>query len=483
LAEIGGNSTRCEGIRHLSVSTVTEHDDKPVPSADERAARGRAVRKLVPRGVHGEWAPAADRPDPVDLLERQAATRDPALNPIRYGRMLVSPFAFFRGAALLMASDLGAAPRTGLHAQLGGDAHLSNFGVFGTPERRLAFDLNDFDETHPGPWEWDVKRLVASLVVAGRERSLSPKQRRAAVLATVASYREAMRRFARQSNLEVWYAHLDVDATGAARSRPEDDDVARARTRENLRELMKLTKVTGGHRRIVADPPLVVPADDLAQGEERERLERWLRALLHDYRQTLTTDRRRLVAQYRLTDFARKVVGVGSVGLRTWIAVLDGRDHDDALLLQVKEVQESVLAPFTAPSGWDNHGQRVVAGQRLMQAASDAFLGWERVEEDVDGRRRDYYVRQLHDWKDSADVDHMGARELRRHGRRCGWTLARAHARSGDRIAIAAYLGSSSAFDEAVAAFAERYADQNERDHAALREAVAAARVEATTGL
>jgi uncharacterized protein (DUF2252 family) len=447
-------------------------------SPAERAGRGRAARATVPRGSHAEWTPAAERDDPVALLEEQAATRVPELVPLRHARMLASPFAFFRGAALIMAADLAPTPRSGEQVQLCGDAHLSNFGVFGTPERRLAFDVNDFDETHPGPWEWDVKRLAASIVVAGRERGFSTKERRTTVLTAISEYRTATRGFAAMSNLEVWYAHLDIEQVleerreelNARMLRRTDAALAKARTRDRLRALSKLTELVDGEPRIISDPPLVVPVEELAEGVELHQLVAWLEGMFRDYRQTLTPDRRRLLERYRLVHFARKVVGVGSVGTRAWIALFLGRDTADPLFLQVKEAQASVLERFLEPSAYANHGQRVVAGQRLMQSASDMFLGWHRVE-------RDFYVRQLHDWKGSADVEKMVPRGMAQYGRLCGWTLARAHARSGDAIAIAAYLGSGDAFEKAIAAFAEAYADQNERDYRALAEAAQAGRV------
>jgi uncharacterized protein (DUF2252 family) len=461
-----------------------------VLSTDERDALGKTARTKVPRRSHGEWEPSSARPDPIDLLEQQAATRVAELVPIRYGRMLASPFAFFRGAALIMASDLESTPRSGFQVQLCGDAHLSNFGVFGTPERRLVFDVNDFDETGPGPWEWDVKRLAASIVVAGRERGFSSKERIAAVLAAVYQYRTAMRSFARISNLEVWHAHLDVDQL-LAQSRTELDHgaikrtkagLARARTKDSVHALSKLTKIVDGEPRIISDPPLIVPIEELAQETEHHKLQEWLRFAFRDYPETLRADHRRLLEQYRPVHFARKVVGVGSVGTRTWIALFLGRDIGDPLFLQIKEAQQSVLEPFLGQREHDNDAQRLVAGQRLMQAASDIFLGWNRVE-DPAGRVSDFYVRQLQDWKASANIEQMSPEGMIRYGWMCGWTLARAHARCGDRIAIASYLGSGAVFDDAIAAFAEAYADQNERDHQALANAVKTGRLRATAGL
>ena len=341
----------------------------------------------MPRASHAEWEPSSARPDPIGLLEQQAQTRVPELVPIRYGRMLVSPFTFYRGAALIMASDLAATPRAGVSVQLCGDAHLSNFGIFGTPERNMMFDINDFDETHPGPWEWDVKRLAVSLVAAGRDRGFSAKQRGAVVLAAVAAYRTAMREFAAKTNLEVWYAHLDVEKTvaeyagefSAAQVAKTDAAIAKARTKDSLQAFAKLTHLVDGEPRIISDPPLIVPVEELFEGRDWQDLEQELRVLFRDYRRTLTTDRRRLLEQYDLAHIARKVVGVGSVGTRAWIALFLGRDESDPLFLQVKEAEASVLEPFLGRSEYSNCGQRVVAGQRLMQSASDMFLGWKRV--------------------------------------------------------------------------------------------------------
>ncbi len=458
-------------------------------SPDARAAAGKTARADVPRRSHGEWEPSSERPDPIHLLEQQALTRVAELVPIRYGRMSESAFAFFRGAALIMAADLAPTPRSGFQTQICGDAHLSNFGVFGTPERRLVFDVNDFDETSTGPWKWDVKRLAASIAVAGRERGFSTKERAAAILAAVGLYRTAMKDFAGMRKLDVWYAHLDVerllDERGSALGRSEvkqtKAELAKARTRDSLRALSKLTTMVDGEPRIISDPPLIVPIDELASDIDPRDLFAWLQAAVADYRETLAPERRVLLEQYRLVQFARKVVGVGSVGTRAWIALSLGRDTGDPLFLQIKEAGASVLEPYVGPSGFENHAERVVVGQRMMQAASDIFLGWKRVES-PEGRT-DFYVRQLHDWKGSADVDQMGPQSLSRYAQLCGWTLARAHARCGDPIAIAAYLGSGAAFDEALARFAEGYADQNQRDYAALASAIASGRIEAATGL
>ena len=454
----------------------------------ERGARGKEARAAVPRESHAEFRPAADRPDPVALLEEQEAVRVPELVPIRHGRMMVSPFTYYRGAALPMARDLATTPVSGFAVQACGDAHLSNFGIFGSPERRLVFDVNDFDETLPGPWEWDVKRLAASMEVAARDNGFSAKDGRKIVKATVASYRNAMRAFAGMSNLDVWYAHADMDQIRSQfqsklkerQRKAVDKGLAKARTRDSMQEVGKLTHTVDGRPRIVADAPVLVPIADLLPGPgELAEFETQITELLAKYRRTLDPDRRSLLDQYKLTDVARKVVGVGSVGTRCWIALLLGRDHSDPLFLQVKEAEKSVLATFAGASRYANQGQRVVAGQRLMQASSDIFLGWQRTEAGMDGRPRDFYVRQLRDWKLSIDIETMVPRGMRMYGQLCGWTLARAHARSGDRIAIAAYLGGSDAFDLALTEFAGSYADQNERDYGSLRDAVSSGRVAA----
>jgi uncharacterized protein (DUF2252 family) len=406
--------------------------------------------------------------------------------------MMVSPFTYFRGAALPMASDLATTPVTGLAVQACGDAHLSNFGIFGSAERRLVFDVNDFDETLPGPWEWDVKRLAASMEVAARGRDFSGKQRRAIVAATVASYRRAMRMFAGMSDLEVWYAHADMDQLRAevgsrmkARQRKQvSKGLAKARTRDSMQEVGKLTRMVDGRPRIISDPPLLVPVSELLGSQaDRKLIESELSDLIGRYRRTLETDRRYLLDQFQFADMARKVVGVGSVGTRCWIVLLLGRHDADPLFLQVKEASESVLSRFAGASKYANQGQRVVAGQRLMQASSDIFLGWQRTETGLDGQARDFYVRQLRDWKFSIDIEAMVPRGMSLYGELCGWTLARAHARSGDRIAIAAYLGGSDAFDQAITQFAGAYADQNEIDHQALVAAVAAGRITAQQDL
>jgi uncharacterized protein (DUF2252 family) len=463
-------------------------------SPAERAARGKAARSMVPRDRHAEFDPPKDRPDPLALLEEQARTRVPDLVPVRWGRMMASPFAFYRGAALPMASDLASTPVSGLAVQACGDAHLSNFGLFGSAERRLVFDVNDFDETLPGPWEWDVKRLAASLEVAARENGLSHKQCRETVLAAVSRYRQAMREFASMTNLDVWYAHADMtevraqfDSQLRARQRKLlDEGLAKARTRDSMQQLPKLTRIVDGRPRIISDAPLLVPIDELTATETtRADITGEITGLIAKYQRTLETDRRYLLQQYEYCDMARKVVGVGSVGTRCWIVLMLGRDDSDPLFLQVKEAEASVLSRFVGASKYANQGQRVVAGQRLMQAFSDIFLGWQRIEgnQSLDGKARDFYVRQLRDWKFSIEIGTLRPEGLALYASLCGWTLARAHARSGDRIAIAAYLGGSDVFDKAIAKFAFAYADQNERDYEALVDAVKSGRITAEPGL
>jgi len=464
-------------------------------SPAERASYGKTVRTLVPREEHAAFDAVADRRDPIGLLESQAPGRLADLVPVRYGRMSASPFAYFRGAALPMASDLAKTPATGLLVQACGDAHLSNFGLFGTPERRLVFDINDFDETLQGPWEWDVKRLAASLEIAARENSVATKQRRRIVLAAVTRYREAMREFSGADNLDVWYASLDIDQmqaqlkqTGRMR-KAVDAGVAKARSSDSLRVLGKLTRVVDGRTQIVSDPPLLVPVRDFTDSqEEASGLLGMLHELLASYRHSLPADVGELLARYELADIARKVVGVGSVGTRCWIVLLLAPDGTDPLFLQVKEAEQSALAQFTGPSRTGpgrtgNQGERVVLGQRYMQAASDIFLGWIRVARGLDGQQHDYYVRQLRDWKFSFNVAGMPPDWLQLYGAYCGWTLARAHAKTGDRFALAGYLGSAGIFDEAIADFAASYADQNERDYAALLDAIKSGRLPCEAGL
>ena len=457
----------------------------------ERRVRGKAARAEVPRESHAEWQPPADRPDPVALLESQGAARVPDLVPVRYGRMMETPFTYYRGAALPMASDLARTPASGLIVQACGDAHLSNFGLFGSPERKLLFDVNDFDETLPAPWEWDVKRLAASLEVAARENGFSDKDRRKIVLASAARYRQVMRQLSGEGNLDVWYTQVDMDEfrarfDGLLRERQRkllDKGLAKARTRDSMQELDKLTRIEDGQPRIISEPPVIVPLRDLL-GELAGAVDiaKELKDLIAQYRRTLQPDRRVLLEQYEFTDIARKVVGVGSVGTRCWIVLLLGRDETDPLFLQVKEAEESVLARFAGASKYHNQGERVVNGQRLMQAASDIFLGWQRFT-GLDGKSRDFYVRQLRDWKFSVDIAAMIPRGLRLYGELCGLTLARAHARSGDEIAIAAYLGGSDVFENAIADFSAAYADQNERDFKAFNAAISSGRLIAERGV
>ena len=464
-------------------------------TVDQRIARGRDARRQTPRSSHGQWQPASDRPNPVALLEEQAASRVPDLIPIRYGRMLVSPFTFYRGSALIMAADLAATPVSGISVQVCGDAHLSNFGLFGSPERRMLFDINDFDETLPGPWEWDVKRLAASFEVMGRDRGFTPADRRAVVMAGVAEYRDRMRQAAGMRTLDAWYEHLEagmllkmvhkevrVKRVSKDEARVTEEMVAKARTRDSTRVFAKRADEVDGELRIVADPPIIIPIEDLVQpGSEWENPTPLIKKLLSSYRRTLGRHHHPL-EEYRYVHAAFKMVGVGSVGTRCYIMLLLGRDHDDPLFLQVKEAQASVLERFLPKSTYSHHGERVVAGQRLMQAATDIFLGWQRIK-GLDGVSRDYYVRQFQDWKGSADVDSLLVPGATLYSRICGATLARAHARWGDRIAIASYLGKGDTFDQAIADFSVAYADQTERDYAAFSAAVDSGRLVAQTGV
>ena len=459
-------------------------------TTEERAALGKAARAKVPRTLHAALEISSER-DPVAYLQEQDASRVPELVPIKYGRMLVSAFTFYRGAANIMAHDLEASPRSGLNVQLCGDAHLSNFGGFASPDRALIFDLNDFDETHPGPFEWDVKRLAASFEIAGRDRGFTDAERRDAVLAVGRAYRESMREFALMSNLGVWYARLTAEEIGArlraAKAKRQEraltKGTAKAQTKDSMKAFNKLTTVVDGELRIVSDPPLIVPIEELAEGATREAIMEELGGLFRTYRRSLQGDRRVLVESFRYVDLARKVVGVGSVGTRAWILLLLGRDDEDPLFLQIKEAQASVLEPMLGKSRFRNHGQRVVEGQRLMQAASDIFLGWIRNPAGIDGVARDFYVRQLWDWKTSVDLDTVVPQGLVLYAYMCGWTIARAHARSGDRIAIASYLGKGDVFERAMADFASAYADLNQRDYDAVVKAVRDGRITAEEGV
>ena len=458
-------------------------------SRADRIARGKDARTVAPLEAHADFAAAPSR-DPVGLLLSQAQSRVPELVPVRNGRMLVSPFTFYRGAALPMAADLANTPICGLRTQLCGDAHLANFGAFASPERRLVFDVNDFDETLPGPFEWDVKRMAASFVVAGRDNAYPPKVIRKIVLAAVSSYRTAMHEFSAQPLLAVWYAHLDVESAltqfksqiKAKRLKAAEGMLAKAHTKDSTSALRKLTTVVDGHRRIISDPPMIVPIEEVFSGVEKDAIYKQLHSVLTQYRRSLQTDRRHLLEQFTMGHVARKVVGVGSVGTRAWILLMEADDGMEPLFLQAKEAQPSVLADYCGTSRYRNEGERVVAGQHLMQAQSDIFLGWTRAT-GADDIGRDFYVRQLKDWKFSAPLELMKPAGMTAYAQMCGWTLARAHARSGDRIALASYLGTSVKFDEAIAQFAEAYADQNERDYAAFKAASEDGRVESTTNI
>jgi uncharacterized protein (DUF2252 family) len=480
----------------MAVSTKVPH-----LSVDDRRARGLEARDRAPLSSHTEWAPATDRPDPVGLLHDQNLTREPDLVPVRHGRMLVSPFTFYRGAAKIMAADLDGTPTAGLQVQLCGDAHLSNFGAFASPERRLLFDLNDFDETLPGPFEYDVKRLAASFMIAGRNNGVGKADARAVTLASVAAYRGAMASFAAMGTLAIWYAHLDEDqllggvqsatAEGKKTSKKQAKAVkqvgknvrkgaAKARTRDSLQALSKLGERVDGQYRIVSQPPIVVPARDLqtTYGLSADQMERAIREQYRGYRASLRDDQRQLLERFQFVDMARKVVGVGSVGTRAFIVLLQGRDQQDPLFLQVKEATRSVLEGHLRKSRYRQPGERVVRGQRMMQAASDIFLGWTKGVQDD----RYFYWRQLRDMKASAEVETMTPVALALYAQICGWTLARAHARSGDPIAIAAYLGEDDQFDRSISDFAKRYADQNELDYQAFADAVRSGRLDALEG-
>ncbi len=462
----------------------------PLPSVKEREAAGKTAREKAPRSSHGEWEPAARRRDPVKVLSEQATSRVPELVPIRYGRMLASPFTFFRGAAAIMAMDLAKTPDSGLRVQACGDAHLSNFGVFAAPDRRLVMDVNDFDETLPGPWEWDLKRLAASFEIAGRDRDFTPTETRDAVLSAVRSYREAMRELAKMRNLDVWYARLDIESLLAEIAKVADKkqmkaahkNVAKAGKKNSLKAFDRLVRDVDGEPRIISDPPLVVPVRELLSADQEQEFEERIVEMLGRYRESLKGDRRHLLDSYRFVEMARKVVGVGSVGTRAWVLLMMGRDGQDPLFLQAKEAEASVLEPYVGASEFGNHGERVVEGQWLMQAASDVLLGWLPAI-GFDEGERDFYVRQLWDGKRSVEVETLPPQGLAFYGRICGWTLARAHARSGDRIAIGAYLGKGESFDEAIADFSERYADQNELDYGALADAAKSGRIEVESDL
>jgi uncharacterized protein (DUF2252 family) len=440
----------------------------------------------VPRSAHGDFTPAADRPDPVNVLQAQAATRVQELIPIRYGRMLVSPFTFYRGAAAVMAADLATTPNSGIVVQACGDAHISNFGGFAAPDRRLVFGPNDFDETLPGPWEWDVKRMAASVEIAGRDVGIRADRRAQLVLACIRAYREAMRGFARVSHLDVWYERINASelvSRFGGRLGPKGRiefarPFAKAREKTSLRAVRKLTERVDGVPRFRSVPPLLVRFADLHDPADPRGESDYIRDLLDQYVASLDDDKRYLFGTYEYVDLARKVVGVGSVGTRAWVLLFAGRQGQDSLVLQMKEAQASVLEPYLGASEFEHHGERVVRGQRMDQPITDVFLGWQR-SIGLDGEEHDFYIRQLWDWKASMDLSTMRYWGLHAYGRACGWSLARAHARSGDRCAIAAYLGAGPKFDETIARFSAAYADQNERDYERLIEAVGAGEIPA----
>jgi uncharacterized protein (DUF2252 family) len=461
--------------------------DHAVSTREARALAGKGARAEAPRPSHGDWKPAAQRRDPVETLMEQAADRVPELVPVRNGRMLASPFAFFRGGAAVMAADLAPTPVSGITVQLCGDAHVSNFGGYASPDRELVFDLNDFDETLPGPWEWDLKRLVASLAIAGRDRGFDDRERTAIVRSAAGAYRGAMREFAELGNLQVWYARLTAGdvrdrwgaTAGRSTARTFDRQVEKAMKKDSARALSRLTHLVDGRPRINSDPPLLVPVDELLQHDEAAAFEQVVEEALRSYRRSLPAGRRQLIEQFSYVEAARKVVGVGSVGTRAWVVLMLGTGHDDPLFLQLKEARKSVLAAGAGRSRFDQEGQRVVVGQQLLQASSDIFLGWTRVRA-IDGVVRDFYIRQLWDWKLSADVGRQSPRTMAVYAQMCGWVLARGHARTGDRIAIAGYLGRGDAFDIAMTEFAELYADQNEHDYELFMDAAREQRIQVT---
>jgi uncharacterized protein (DUF2252 family) len=456
----------------------------------ESAERGQAARETLARTAHADWTPAPDRPDPVSVLQAQASMRVPELVPLRYGRMLVSPFTFYRGAAAVMAADLAVTRDSGIVVQACGDAHISNFGGFAAQDRRMVFGPNDFDETLPGPWEWDVKRMAASVEIAGRDVGLPADRRRWLVTECVRAYREGMRGFARESHLDVWYDRLNaselVDKFGGRLGKKGRilfaKPFAKARRKTSLRAVEKLTERVDGTPRFRSVPPLLVPLRELVDPADARKDTDIAQAALDAYATSLDEDRRYLFATYQFVDMARKVVGVGSVGTRAWVLLFAGRGGQDPLVLQMKEAQASVLEPYLGASAFDNHGERVVRGQRLSQAAIDVFLGWQR-SPGLDGVDRDFYIRQLWDWKASIDLSTMDESGLHAYTRACGWSMARAHARSGDRVAVAAYLGAGPKFDQAIAQFCTAYADQNELDYQRLADAVSAGEVSAESGI
>lgn len=465
-----------------TVQKALETADARTPA--ERMAHGGALREEYPHELHAQWEAPADRPDPVALLKEQGETRIQGLLPLRYERMSASAFTFYRGGALIMASDLSHTPDCQIRVQACGDAHISNFGLFNSPERRTVFDINDFDETSVGPWEWDVKRLAASVEICGRDRGFDKRARKEAVLACVKGYREGMLSFAKMGHLDVWYAHLDIDQLvselGAQAPKEHRKKAQKAlqkvKRKDSSRAVTKFTEVVDDELRIISDPPVIVPLRDMVKDNPNagelgaEEMEALVRLALTEYRHTLSPERRKLIELYRGVDIAHKVVGVGSVGTRAIIVVLQGADRDDPLVLQIKEAQESVLERFCGKSACQQHGQRVVEGQRAMQTASDMMLGWCRLPGE-DGKRKDFYVRQLWDGKGSIDLATIDEKGLTALAATCGWTLAHAHARTGDRFEIAGYLGEGDTFEKALAKFARAYADQNEADYARFMQA------------
>ena len=488
MAELTASSERQASNRGEGAVAASGLPGQVGPTPGERAAKGRAARSVASRSAQAAWQPPADRADPVEILLAQEATRVPELLPIRHGRMLVSPFTFYRGAAAVMAADLAVTPAAGLRVQLCGDAHLSNFGGFASPERELLFDVNDFDETAPGPFEWDVKRLAASIEIAGRERGFDGRKRQAAVIATVGEYRGAMQHFAGMGAVDIWYSKQDVETLTRAlqseghKGKRLKETAEKAHTKDSMKAVSRLTEKVNGSLRIVSDPPLIVRLQDLGTAGEAREVEHEMRKLVDAYKRTLSGAAARLMDEYHYVDMARKVVGVGSVGTRCWIVVMVGRDQNDPLFLQVKEATDSVLEPFAGKSRYSNHGRRVVEGQWLMQSASDIMLGWVRVKW-IDCPQRDFYVRQLWDWKASVDIDTLTHGGLVRYGRMCGWSLALGHARSGDPIAIAGYLWRGDTFELALAAFADSYADQNEHDFKRFGAAAKAGEIKVESGL
>ena len=475
------------GVRERFMDELDPGEWHPKEESEER---GKALRTSVPHELHATWEPSLDRSDPVELLRSQGKTRVQALLPLRYERMSASAFTFYRGGALIMASDLSETPTTGVKVQACGDAHISNFGLFSSPERRTVFDINDFDETLPGPWEWDIKRLATSVEICGRDNGFSKKQRKKAVLACARGYREGMAKFSSMGHLDVWYEHLDVDTLyakvasnlDAKAAKATNEVISKAKSKNNARAIRKLTEVVNDELRIVSDPPIVVPINELiaqtasertSEHFDEEELKRLMNAILAEYRSTLPPDKQRLISEYRPVDLAHKVVGVGSVGTRAWIVVMQGADENDSLVLQIKEAQESVLERFVGKSACKQHGERVVTGQRAMQTASDMLLGCCRIRGE-DTKKKDYYVRQLWDGKGSIDLSLLNPDQLTMFAHACGWTLAHGHARTGDRFAIAAYLGDSDKFDKAIAKFAKVYAYQNELDYQRFMEALEA---------